>query len=145
MIMEERILSINELRKKKDADLKEIRREISDRLHWLITTENFNQSKVKTLILNEKRINQVIYERINMDDLLEKRVLSIDEISAIDSKDLSTAFWDIEGKILELLKTKDYNKKKIRIMVKNCKRILPYINNKYVSEKYFENLIKEMK
>lgn len=56
-LLQEKIFKNEELKK---YDLRELREEISERLNWLFTTENYDSKKVKNLIANEKKINNLI-------------------------------------------------------------------------------------
>ncbi len=62
--LQERLFNINEFRDMKLDDLKQLRIEISDRINWLLTTENYDNKKVAKLTSNEKKINKVIREMI---------------------------------------------------------------------------------
>ena len=62
--LQERLFNINEFRDMKLDDLKQLRIEISDRINWLLTTENYDNKKVAKLTSNEKKINKVIKEMI---------------------------------------------------------------------------------
>ena len=56
-LLQERIFKNEELKK---YDLRKLRKEISEQLNWLFTTENYDNKKVKKLIANEKKINKLI-------------------------------------------------------------------------------------
>ena len=61
-LLQERIFKIKEL---KTYDLRQLREEISERLNWFFTTENYDSKKVKNLMSNEKKVNRLILERGN--------------------------------------------------------------------------------
>lgn len=52
-LLQEKIFKNEEL---KNYDLRELRQEITERLNWMLTTENYDSKKVKKLIANEKRL-----------------------------------------------------------------------------------------
>ena len=56
-LLQERIFKNEELKK---YDLRKLRKEISEQLNWLFTTENYDNKKVKKLIANAKKINKLI-------------------------------------------------------------------------------------
>ena len=60
-LLQEKIFKNEEL---KNYDLRELRKEISERLNWLLTTENYDIKKVKNLITNEKKINKLILKEV---------------------------------------------------------------------------------
>lgn len=60
-LLQEKIFKNEELKK---YDLRELRKEISERLNWLLTTENYDNKKVKNLIANEKKINKLILKEV---------------------------------------------------------------------------------
>lgn len=60
-LLQEKIFKNEEL---KNYDLRELRKEISERLNWLLTTENYDNNKVKNLIANEKKINKLILKEV---------------------------------------------------------------------------------
>lgn len=60
-LLQEKIFKNEELKKQ---DLRELRKEISERLNWLLTTENYDNKKVKNLIANEKKINKLILKEV---------------------------------------------------------------------------------
>lgn len=62
--LQERLFNINEFRNMQLDDLKNLRTEISDRINWLLTTENYDNKKVAKLTSNEKKINKIIKEKI---------------------------------------------------------------------------------
>lgn len=62
--LQERIYNIDEFRSMKFDDLKSLRTEISDRINWFLTTENYDSKKVAKLSSNEKKINKIIKEMI---------------------------------------------------------------------------------
>lgn len=62
--LQERLFNINEFRNMQLDDLKQLRIEISDRINWFLTTENYDSKKVYKLTSNEKKINKVIKEMI---------------------------------------------------------------------------------
>lgn len=60
-LLQEEILKTEELKK---YDLRELRKEISEQLNWLFTTENYDSKKVKNLMANEKKINKLILKEV---------------------------------------------------------------------------------
>lgn len=62
--LQERIYNIDEFRSMQLDDLKTLRKEISERLSWFLTTENYDSKKVARLTSNEKKINKIIKEMI---------------------------------------------------------------------------------
>ena len=62
--LQERIYNIDEFRGMQLDDLKTLRQEISERLSWFFTTENYDSKKVVKLTSNEKKINKIIKEMI---------------------------------------------------------------------------------
>lgn len=56
-LLQERIFKNEEL---KSYDLRELRTQISERLNWFLTSENYDSKKVKNLMSNEKKINKLI-------------------------------------------------------------------------------------
>lgn len=58
-LLQERIFKIEEL-KKYGLNLIQLREEISERLNWLLTTENYDSKKVKNLMANERKVNNLI-------------------------------------------------------------------------------------
>lgn len=60
-LLQEKIFKNEEL---KNYNLRELRKEISERLNWLLTTENYDNKKVKNLIANEKKINKLILKEV---------------------------------------------------------------------------------
>lgn len=62
--LQERLFNINEFRNMQLDELRNLRTEISDRISWLLTTENYDSKKVAKLTSNEKKINKVIKEMI---------------------------------------------------------------------------------
>ena len=56
-LLQEKIFKNEEL---KNYNLRELRKEVSEQLNWLFTTENYDSKKVKNLIANEKKINKLI-------------------------------------------------------------------------------------
>jgi hypothetical protein len=62
--LQERLFNISEFRNMELDDLKQLRIEISDRISWFLTTENYDSKKVAKLTSNEKKINKVIKEMI---------------------------------------------------------------------------------
>lgn len=62
--LQERIYNIDEFRSMKFDDLRSLRTEISDRINWFLTTENYDSKKVAKLSSNEKKINKIIKEMI---------------------------------------------------------------------------------
>ena len=60
-LLQEKIFKNEEL---KNYDLRGLRKEISERLNWLLTTENYDNKKVKNLIANEKKINKLILKEV---------------------------------------------------------------------------------
>ena len=62
--LQERLFNISEFRDMGLDDLKQLRIEISDRISWFLTTENYDSKKVARLTSNEKKINKVIKEMI---------------------------------------------------------------------------------
>lgn len=60
-LLQEKIFKNEEL---KNYDLKELRKEISEQINWLFTTENYNSKKVKNLMANEKKINKLILKEV---------------------------------------------------------------------------------
>lgn len=60
-LLQEKIFKNEEL---KNYDLKELRKEISEQLSWLFTTENYDSKKVKNLMANEKKINKLILKEV---------------------------------------------------------------------------------
>ena len=60
-LLQERIFKNEEL---KIYDLRELRKEISERLSWLLTTENYDSKKVRNLMANEKKINKLILKEM---------------------------------------------------------------------------------
>lgn len=63
-MLQEKIFSINEFRKMSKDELKELRKEISDRIHWFLTTENYDSKKVAKLTSNENKINKIIIKEL---------------------------------------------------------------------------------
>ena len=63
-MLQEKVFSINEFRKMSKQELKELRNEISDRIHWLLTTENYDSKKVAKLTSNENKINKIIIKEL---------------------------------------------------------------------------------
>lgn len=63
-MLQEKIFSINEFGKMSKQELKELRNEISDRIHWLLTTENYDSKKVAKLTSNENKINKIIIKEL---------------------------------------------------------------------------------
>lgn len=62
--LQERIYNIDYFRGMQLDDLKSLRTEISDRINWFLTTENYDSKKVAKLSSNEKKINKIIKEMI---------------------------------------------------------------------------------
>lgn len=62
--LQERIYNIDEFRSMQLDELKNLRTEISDRINWFLTTENYDSKKVARLTSNEKKINKIIKEMI---------------------------------------------------------------------------------
>lgn len=62
--LQEKIYNIDEFRSMQLDDLKTLRKEISERLSWFFTTENYDSKKVARLTSNEKKINKIIKEMI---------------------------------------------------------------------------------
>lgn len=62
--LQEKIYNIDEFRSMQLDELKELRTEISDRINWFLTTENYDSKKVARLTSNEKKINKIIKEMI---------------------------------------------------------------------------------
>ena len=60
-LLQEKIFKNEEL---KNYDLRELRKEISEQLNWILTTENYDSKKVKNLIANEKKINKLILKEV---------------------------------------------------------------------------------
>lgn len=60
-LLQEKIFKNEELKK---YDLRELRKEISEQLNWLFTTENYDNKKVKNLMANEKKINKLILKEV---------------------------------------------------------------------------------
>lgn len=60
-LLQEKIFKNEEL---KNYNLRELRKEVSEQLNWLFTTENYDSKKVKNLIANEKKINKLILKEI---------------------------------------------------------------------------------
>lgn len=60
-LLQEKIFKNEEL---KNYDLKELRKEISEQINWLFTTENYDSKKVKNLMANEKKINKLILKEV---------------------------------------------------------------------------------
>lgn len=60
-LLQEKIFKNEEL---KNYDLRELRKEISEQINWLFTTENYDSKKVKNLIANEKKINKLILKEV---------------------------------------------------------------------------------
>lgn len=60
-LLQERIFKNEEL---KNYDLRELRREVSEQLNWLFTTENYDNKKVKKLMANERKINKLILKEV---------------------------------------------------------------------------------
>lgn len=60
-LLQEKIFKNEEL---KNYDLRELRQEITERLNWMLTTENYDSKKVKKLIANEKKINKLILKEV---------------------------------------------------------------------------------
>ena len=60
-LLQEKIFKNEEL---KNYDLKELRREVSEQLNWLFTTENYDNKKVKKLMANERKINKLILKEV---------------------------------------------------------------------------------
>lgn len=56
-LLQEKIFKNEEL---KNYNLRELRKEVSEQLNWLFTTENYDSKKVKNLMANEKKINKLI-------------------------------------------------------------------------------------
>lgn len=62
--LQERIYNVDEFRSMQLDELKSLRAEISDRINWFLTTENYDNKKVARLTSNEKKINKIIKEMI---------------------------------------------------------------------------------
>lgn len=60
-LLQEKIFKDEEL---KNYDLRELRKEVSEQLNWLFTTENYDSTKVKNLMANEKKINKLILKEM---------------------------------------------------------------------------------
>ena len=60
-LLQEKIFKNEELKK---YDLRELRKEVSEQLSWLFTTENYDSTKVKNLLANEKKINKLILKEV---------------------------------------------------------------------------------
>ena len=60
-LLQEKIFKNEEL---KNYNLRELRKEISEQLNWLFTTENYDSKKVKNLMANEKKINKLILKEM---------------------------------------------------------------------------------
>lgn len=60
-LLQEKIFKNEEL---KNYDLRELRKEVSEQLSWLFTTENYDSKKVKNLLANEKKINKLILKEV---------------------------------------------------------------------------------
>lgn len=60
-LLQERIFKNEEL---KNYNLRELRREVSEQLDWLFTTENYDDKKVKKLMANERKINKLILKEV---------------------------------------------------------------------------------
>lgn len=60
-LLQEKIFKNEEL---KNYDLRGLRKEISEQLNWLFTTENYDSNKVKNLMANEKKINKLILKEM---------------------------------------------------------------------------------
>lgn len=60
-LLQEKIFKNEEL---KNYDLKKLRKEISEQINWLFTTENYDSKKVKNLMANEKKINKLILKEV---------------------------------------------------------------------------------
>ena len=60
-LLQEKIFKNEEL---KNYDLRELRKEVSEQLSWLFTTENYDSTKVKNLMTNEKKINKLILKEV---------------------------------------------------------------------------------
>ena len=60
-LLQEKIFKNEEL---KNYDLRELRKEISEQLSWLFTTENYDITKVKNLLANEIKINKLIINEL---------------------------------------------------------------------------------
>lgn len=60
-LLQEKIFKNEEL---KNYDLRELRREVSEQLNWLFTTENYDNKKVKKLMANERKINKLILKEV---------------------------------------------------------------------------------
>lgn len=60
-LLQEKIFKNEEL---KNYDLRELRKEVSEQLSWLFTTENYDSTKVKNLLANEKKINKLILKEV---------------------------------------------------------------------------------
>ena len=60
-LLQEKIFKNEKL---KNYDLRELRKEVSEQLSWLFTTENYDSTKVKNLLANEKKINKLILKEV---------------------------------------------------------------------------------
>lgn len=60
-LLQEKIFKNEEL---KNYNLRELRKEVSEQLNWLFTTENYDSKKVKNLMANEKKINKLILKEM---------------------------------------------------------------------------------
>ena len=60
-LLQEKIFKNEELKK---YNLRELRKEVSEQLNWLFTTENYDSKKVKNLMANEKKINKLILKEM---------------------------------------------------------------------------------
>ena len=60
-LLQEKIFKNEEL---KNYDLRELRKEVGEQLSWLFTTENYDSTKVKNLLANEKKINKLILKEV---------------------------------------------------------------------------------
>lgn len=63
-LMEEKIFKIKEFEQMDSIELHQLREEISNRINWRLSTENYDTNKIKKLMANESKINKVIYKEV---------------------------------------------------------------------------------
>ena len=60
--LQERIFKIDYFRKMNLEDLRLLLENVTDREHWLLTTENYDSKKYNNLYANEKKILKVLFK-----------------------------------------------------------------------------------
>lgn len=59
-LLQERVFKLEEFKKMELKELYNLRSEVSDRIHWMLTTEWYDKDKFNRLTSNEKKINKII-------------------------------------------------------------------------------------